>query len=484
MKRIFISNLALVMGLNLLIKPLFIFGIDREVQNAVGASEYGLYFALFNFVYLFQIFNDFGIQNFNHSVFSKSEDLIPKYVPKILGTKMLLALLFASSVLLSAVIMGYSDFIWPLITIILCNMILAALLMYLRSVFSALGLYHLDSILSVADKTIMILGIGYLLWLQDSIEISVILFVVFQTISFLIAIGIALILLRRCTEVKVWKIQMSRPFSLALLRKSFPYAIVLFLMSLYTRIDAVMIERLLQDGKYEAGVYAASYRILDAFGMIGVLFAGLLLPMFAKLIKKKDDFALTQLISTAGNVLLIVAIVIVSISWIFHTPIMELLYDDATIYWAEVYQVLLVSYLGIAISYIYGTLLTAHESLWPMNKIFVASFLLNVILNFLLIPLWHAWGAALSTVVTQVGTGVALTIIAYKRIHISPVYLDWVKILFFCALTFLLCVLIGRLRINFPSQLVLVSLASAVIAFALGLVKLDWLWLEDGGAHD
>ncbi|MBK8505532.1 MAG: hypothetical protein IPL46_27045 [Saprospiraceae bacterium] len=82
MKKLFLSNLVLVIVLNASVKPLYIFGIDRGVQNAVGASAYGLYFALFNFVYLFQILNDFGIQNFNHSVFSKYQSLIPKYLPK------------------------------------------------------------------------------------------------------------------------------------------------------------------------------------------------------------------------------------------------------------------------------------------------------------------------------------------------------------------------------------------------------------------
>jgi len=58
MKRAFASNLVLLLGINFLIKPLYIFGIDREVQNAVGPEQYGLFFALLNLTYLFQIVND------------------------------------------------------------------------------------------------------------------------------------------------------------------------------------------------------------------------------------------------------------------------------------------------------------------------------------------------------------------------------------------------------------------------------------------
>ena len=53
-------------------------------------------------------------------------------------------------------------------------------------------------------------------------------------------------------------------------------------MSVYNRIDAVMIEQIRSDGETQAGIYAGSYRILNAMNMIGYLFAGLLLPMFAK----------------------------------------------------------------------------------------------------------------------------------------------------------------------------------------------------------
>jgi O-antigen/teichoic acid export membrane protein len=65
MNREFVLNVLFVLFINVLIKPIFIFGIDRTVQNTVGAETYGLYFALLNLTYLFQIINDFGIQNFN-----------------------------------------------------------------------------------------------------------------------------------------------------------------------------------------------------------------------------------------------------------------------------------------------------------------------------------------------------------------------------------------------------------------------------------
>jgi hypothetical protein len=64
MNREFLINTLFLVVINVIIKPFYIFGIDRAVQNRVGEVNYGIYFALFSFTFLFQIINDFGIQNF------------------------------------------------------------------------------------------------------------------------------------------------------------------------------------------------------------------------------------------------------------------------------------------------------------------------------------------------------------------------------------------------------------------------------------
>ena len=66
MKKFFVTNLFFLLTLNILIKSFWILGIDRGVQNAVSAQDYGVYYALFNFTYLFNILLDFGIINSNN----------------------------------------------------------------------------------------------------------------------------------------------------------------------------------------------------------------------------------------------------------------------------------------------------------------------------------------------------------------------------------------------------------------------------------
>ena len=425
-KKSFVSNLALVIAVNFLVKPVYIFGIDRGVQNQVGASEYGLYFALFNFVYLFQILNDFGIQNFNHSVFSKYDILIPKYLPKILGTKLILAIVFIIITLLACLIVGYGRVIWPLLAVIILNQILASLLLYLRTTLSAMGHFELDSLLSVSDKLLMIALVGFLLIQAPLGPVTIIQFISCQTISFTLSTGISFLLIKNIATVKMTAIKIDLPFTIALLRKSFPYAMVLLLMTMYTRMDGIMIERLLPNGTTEAGIYAASYRILDAFGMVGVLFAGLLLPTYAKKIRRKDS--IRSLAYMAHGLLLSFAITIIAISLVYHEEIIGILYHDVTPYWSAVYQILMISYFGISLSYIYGTLLTAQENIRIMNKIFLGGVLMNLLLNLYFIYLWQAWGAALATVITQSLVAIGLTVVAHRKQSMPFLLNNWLRI--------------------------------------------------------
>ena len=65
MARSFLANLALLLVLNLLVKPFYILGIDAGVQDAVGSEVYGGYAALMGLSFLLNILLDLGITSFN-----------------------------------------------------------------------------------------------------------------------------------------------------------------------------------------------------------------------------------------------------------------------------------------------------------------------------------------------------------------------------------------------------------------------------------
>src|SRR5450631_1784191 len=73
----FFSSVFLLLLLNVLIKPLWIFAIDRQVQNIVGLDIFGKYFALFNITIVFNFLLDPGITTFYNLQTSAQTKLAP-----------------------------------------------------------------------------------------------------------------------------------------------------------------------------------------------------------------------------------------------------------------------------------------------------------------------------------------------------------------------------------------------------------------------
>jgi O-antigen/teichoic acid export membrane protein len=211
------------------------------------------------------------------------------------------------------------------------------------------------------------------------------------------------------------------------LRLSFPFALLAILMMFYTRVDAVMIERMLPNGQEQAGIYAQAFRISDTLSMFAVLFASILLPLFAKMIKDKVQIGDTLSHSFA---LLMVPVIAIIFPVIFSAPeFMKLLYHQHSQESAKVLYFLMIGFAGICLSYIFGTLLTSAGKLFILNKIAAFGLVLNIVLNLILIPQFGAVGAAIVSSATQLLIGIIQAIISIHTLKIKVKMITPIKYL-------------------------------------------------------
>ncbi|MCD6354213.1 MAG: oligosaccharide flippase family protein [Prolixibacteraceae bacterium] len=474
MKRKFVTNLILLISLNLLIKPFWIFGIDRTVQNLVGDHNYGLYFALFNFSMLLNILLDLGITNYNNRNIAQHRFLLPKHLSNIVGLKFLLAIVYAVFSLTIALIIGYNKIQFHLLFFLIFNQFLISLTLYLRSNISALHLFRTDSFISVLDRSLMIAICSVLLFTNILGEkFSIEWFVYAQTVAYVLtAIITFAIVLKKSGKIKV---RFDFKFFLVFLRKSYPYALLILLMSFYNRIDSVMLERLLPDqlGNEQAGIYAQAFRLLDAASMFGVLFAGLLLPIFARMIKIKEPVGpMVQLSYT----LIIVPSIILAVSSIYYSSeIMALLYKSNTENSSAILGILMTGFIGIVTTYIFGTLLTANGSMKQLNIMAFSGMVLNITLNLILIPRYQAFGSAWASLTTQILTAATQVVLVLVIFKLKPGFRFILQLLLFLGVV----VALGAISKNITNWFYgysLMILGSILVAFLLKLINLKDLY--------
>ena len=398
--RNFLVNLSILLTLNLLIKPFYIFGIDRSVQNVVGAQSYGLYYAVFNFAFLFGMLLDCGMTNYNNRHIARYAHMLPKYFSGMVALRLLLGIGFLIVIFFAGWLAGYGKTHLYLLAWVGVNQFLSSFLLYLRSNISGLQLFKTDSILSVADRLILIGVCSLLLWgniVKQPFHIYW--FVYAQTFSYGVTVLIAFLLCVR--YAKFQKLSFRIPFFKVILKESFPYALIVLLTSFAIPIGVVFLERILggEIGPMQAGIYAAAYRILDAGIMVGYLVSVLLLPMFSRLLSQKRN--IKDLVFSATNFLLVFSVgAAVWISF-YAKEWMGLLYTHHVYESAQVFQVLIFSLIPASLSYVFGTLLTANGSMKVLNVIAGGGILIMLGLSFLLVPSYAAVGSAYANVCVQ-----------------------------------------------------------------------------------
>ena len=478
MQRTFLTNLFLVLVLNLLIKPFYILGIDAEVLKQVemtNPGDYGEYFSLLGLTFILNIFLDFGITNYNTRNIARNSHLLRKHFARIISLRGALSIGYFLLVLVTGLFLGYSQRQFELLAILAVNQILVSFILYFRSNLAGLMLFKQDSIISVLDRMLLIIICSMLLWggiTEQHFKIEW--FILAQTISYAITAIIAGILVLRKTGRLKLKFNVS--FSRMILKKSLPYALLILLMMIYYRSDSVMLERMLPEGKREAAVYARGFRFFEALNMVGFLFAGLLLPIFSRLLKKKED--VTNMISLSFKLILIYSLTFGIASFFYRSEIMEWRFEisgNDLMQTAKSFGLLMFCFISITATYIFGTLLTANGSLKILNIVALLGVAMNIGLNLYLIPEYGAYGAAIASLITQAITAVAQIILALALVPFRFEIADTIKIGLFTILIAAAAYGSSHLPIHWSLRYLSILCSGAILGGVSGMISIKGL---------
>ncbi|MBN2274615.1 MAG: oligosaccharide flippase family protein [Bacteroidales bacterium] len=466
MKRKFVTNLALLLFLNLLIKPVYAFGIDVSVQNAVGSLQYGNFFILLNFSLIFSIILDLGIENFNRREIARHQHILDRYFSSLFPLKLILGAIYFVICTLIGYLLGWSVHEFTLLWVLLFNQFLASFILYLRSNLGGLHMFKIDSFLSVLDRFVVIVICGFLLLeplTRKAFRIEW--FVYAQTAAYLISAAIAFsVVFSKATS---FKFQLNFKTNISFLRKSYPFALLTLFMAAYLRIDSVLLGKLLDDGKLQAGIYAQSFRIVEILSNYGYLFTIILLPIFSRMIKRK--VSVEQLSKLSFLLLFVPAIVITMGCMFFSSEIVDILYNAHIPDSSRVFKILIFSFLGMCTTYIFGTLLTANGSLKELNIMALSAVILNLSLNLILIPRMGVYGAAITNVSTQVFTSLIQILLVVKLFKFQSNYSLIVRLLLFTGVLIFTGFLIRKSQWNWYYLFGLFLIIGGLLSFILRL---------------
>jgi len=468
LKRKFITNLSFFLLLNLLIKPVYVFGIDRVVQNKVGAEIYGRYFTLFNIAIIFQILLDLGIENFIRREIAKDPERSGVFFPNIIIFKVLLLIPYFIICFAIASIQGIDTRDFYFLALILLNQSLASFILYVRSNMGGLQLFKTESVVSVVDRSLMILVVGSLLiYPVTGHRFRIEWFVISQTFAYLVSLIIGLFLLLR--KIDSFRFQFQFALLKPILQKLKPFALLVLLMAIYYRIDSIMLSSLLPDGNQQAGIFAHGFRILDFMSNYALLFPVLLLPIFSRSLHQRQP--VDGLLQLSALILIVPSLVVISPAIIYRYNLFEILYKEQIHLSADVFAVLTISFLGMCISYTFGALLTANGNLRQLNIMAAIAVALSISLNSILIPKYHVFGAAITNASVQVFTIIFQVVLAVKifklRINKKLIF----KIILFLILLILVSYTVKCSHLPWLTASAVIVLLGLILSVGTGLIS-------------
>jgi PST family polysaccharide transporter len=224
-----------------------------------------------------------------------------------------------------------------------------------------------------------------------------------------IAIAICFILLYQRSSTFNSKLRFEKDTAVKLLNDSWPLMVSSVSVMIYMRIDQIMIGNMIDASA--VGIYSASLRISELWHIIPVIICSSVFPSILR--AKQKNIALynvriQKLLNFLATVSVVIAIIITfTASWIIESLYGNSYSDAATILTLHIWSGIFV-FIGVA-----GSRWYLAEDLQKLILYrSVCAAIVNVILNFYLIPIYGNVGAAIATLISMALSGYILDTIA------------------------------------------------------------------------
>jgi O-antigen/teichoic acid export membrane protein len=215
--------------------------------------------------------------------------------------------------------------------------------------------------------------------------------------------------------------------------------------------------------------------LLDAANMLGYLFASLLLPMFAQLLRRGAP--VRPLVSVGFRLIWVGSLCVAACIFFARRDLVELMMPlRASAYRWDTLGILIWTFVPVGATYIFSTLLTADGRLMQMNRYFLLGIVLNVGLNLFLTPRLQAVGAAWATLGTQSFVAVSMMGLCLRHYDMRPSWRGLARVGAYAGLSLSGgWLLFYHTALPWFAQAGALALVCAVLAFGLGLIKMgEW----------
>jgi len=385
-------NSSIILAGRLISKIMGLFTIVL-LARYLGVALFGQYSLVLAFVGFFLYLNDFGVTQVIVRRISQSSEKINELVSNTLTLKIVFAFFAIFSTIVFSFLFAYPIEIILLIFVFALTILPSTITSIFNGVFQAKLKIKYAMFSEIVQYTIFLLLIIPLIYFKADLLHFFLAFLV-GTLGALFTSWFFVrkyVKLRFLIDFKEWKV---------LFKTGLPFAFTLIFSSLYSRIDVLMLSKMVNDSA--VGFYAASFRITESLAIIPNAFVIPLFPVMSALFRTSNPnlkisyklgfkyLSIFFLPIAFGGSILAQRIITLVYGTDFVNPVMNLTF--VVLIWAAF--ILFINQISSTVLY------SIFKEKIVMKSLMIGIFA-NVILNIFLIPVYGIVGAAISTLLTE-----------------------------------------------------------------------------------
>ncbi len=372
------------------VQRLISFAYFAIVASVIGVDNLGKYGVALSAATIFVVFVDFGLTNVLIRDSAQRKENTEANLRTVLGAKLFSGILSYIALIIFAWVLGYDKELMILVGVAGITMLSDSLHLSFYGALRAHGRLKWEAYgVVLSQLCTLILGTLFLF-----LKLPLVFLMLAFLVPSLLNAMYAGLLVKKKLDVQLLP-RISKTDIRRMLTISFPFALAAIFARIYANADVLMVKQFL--GDTASGWYQVPYKIAYAFQFVPLAMVAALYPRFS------EDFASNKqrLADTFERALLYLLLVSLPIA----VGIAILAPDIILTFFPEyapsivTLQVLIFSIIFSYVSFPVGSLLNACHKQGHQTAIVGVIMVLNILLNFFLIPKYGVVGAAISTLI-------------------------------------------------------------------------------------
>lgn len=394
------------------------------IARYIGAEGTGKYFFALSFTTVFVIFVDLGLTNVLIREAAKFKDKIQIYLSTVLSVKVVLGVLAYIAAVVAVNLMGYPESTRHLVYLSGVTMLFDSFHLSVYGVLRAIGDLKWEAISNVGSQALTLAMGSVFLYFDFPLIYLILAFTIPSALNALFGSSILYFKYKIKPKPEFYKNTFYTLGKIAI-----PFALAAVFARIYSYADTIILSKLASEEA--VGWYSIPYKISNSFQFLPLALVAAIYPKFSQFYDENKDKLANLFEKSLKYIFLLVFPIAVGI-FVLGKDIILTIYTDEYLNSVLPLKILMGSLIFSFISFPIGSFLNACDKQKTQTAIVGVVMVVNIVLNFLLIPGYGVVGAAISALVGNFLLAAAGYVVVPKvtRISHKSIFLAKFKILF------------------------------------------------------